>query len=224
MRDADSRRWIQNLLSLAVLACACLATGVAQAHPHVWVTMTTELIYAPDGALTGVRQAWTFDDMFSAFATQGLDAKIKGQFTRAELQPLAQVNVESLNEYGYFTYAKINGKKQKGAFSDPVEYWLDYDPKQTTLTLHFTLPLKSPVKAKQLTIEIYDPEFFVDFGFAEKVPVKLVGAPAECAFSSEKPGDSNFPSTLRLDKSFMTSEANAGMGMNFANKISVTCP
>jgi hypothetical protein len=28
----------------------------------------------------------------------------------------------------------------------------------------------------------------------------------------------------RLNKSFVTSEANVGMGANFANKISVNCP
>mgnify|MGYP003694532731 CR=1 FL=1 len=48
------------------------------------------------------------------------------------------------------------------------------------LTLHFTLPLKAPVKAKDLTLEVYDREYFVDFSFAEKDPVKLVGAPAQC--------------------------------------------
>ena len=45
------------------------------------------------------------------------------------------------------------------------------------LTLHFTLPFKTPVKAKTLDVEVYDPEFFIDFGFAEKNPVRLV----ECA-------------------------------------------
>ncbi len=68
--------------------------------------MTSEVVYAPDGTIVGVRQAWTFDDMFSTFATQGLESKQKGVFTREELQPLAKVNVESLKEYDYFTYAK----------------------------------------------------------------------------------------------------------------------
>ena len=67
--------------------------------------MTSELLYAPDGTLNGVRHAWTFDDMFSIFATQGLEAKKKGEFTREELAPLAKVNVESLKEYDFFTYA-----------------------------------------------------------------------------------------------------------------------
>ena len=64
--------------------------------------MKCEVLYAPDGTVTGVRHAWSFDDMFSAFATQGLDAKEKGKFTREELAPLAKVNIESLKEYRLF--------------------------------------------------------------------------------------------------------------------------
>ena len=56
--------------------------------------MKSELVYAPDGSVTGVRHAWTFDDMFSVFATQGIEAKKKGEFTREELAPLAKVNVD----------------------------------------------------------------------------------------------------------------------------------
>jgi ABC-type uncharacterized transport system substrate-binding protein len=209
---------------VAVLTCLIMAADRADAHPHVWVTMTEELVYAPDGSVTGVRHAWTFDDMFSAFATQGMEQKTKGEFTRQELEPLAKVNVESLKEYAYFTYAKVNGKRQRDAFLDPVDYFLEYDPKETVLTLHFTLPFKTPVKAKALDLEVYDPEFFIDFGFAEKDPVRLVGAPAQCTAAVEKPHDGNFPASLRLDQAFQTSEANAGMGASFANRISVQCP
>jgi ABC-type uncharacterized transport system substrate-binding protein len=206
------------------LACLLAAAGGAEAHPHVWVTMTEELLYAPDGTVTGVRHAWTFDDMYSAFAIQGLDSKTQGVFTRDELKPLAKVNVESLKEYAYFTYAKLDGKRQKDAFLDPVDYFLDYDAKQAVLTLHFTLPFKAPVKAKALELEVYDPEFFIDFGFAERDPVRLVSAPAACQASVEKPRDDNFPATLRLNKAFASSEANIGMGASFANRIWVKCP
>src|ERR1700758_462973 len=176
-------------IALLIATAAGLLTAIlpAEAHPHVWVTMTSELLYAPDGSVTGVRHAWTFDDMFSAFATQGLEQKTKGQFTRDELQSLAKVNVDSLQEYAYFTYVKVNGKRQKDALSDPIDYYLEYDPKETVLTLHFTLPLKTPVKAKSLDVEVYDPEFFIDFGFADKDQVRLVNAPAQCSASVAKP-------------------------------------
>jgi len=208
----------------AVLACLGALIGRADAHPHVWVTMTEELLYAPDGSVTGVRHAWTFDDMFSAFATQGIEQKTKGTFSREELAPLAKVNVDSLKEYAYFTYAKVNGKRDPNAFADPVDYWLGYDQKDAVLTLHFTLPFKKPVKAKALDLEIFDPQFFVDFGLAEKDPVRLVSAPAQCTASVEKPHDANFPASQRFDPNLMTSEANIGMGANFSNRISVTCP
>ena len=217
------RRWLKRYLPAFVIATVCLATP-AQAHPHVWVTMNTDLLYAPDGSVTGLRQAWAFDDMFSAYSTMGIPAKTKGQFTREELQPLAQVNVESLKDYAYFTYAWIDGKRQKDAFTDPIDYWLTYDDKANVLTLHFTLPFKEPVKAKVLKIEIYDPEFFIDFGFTEKNPVKLVGAPLQCALWTEKPPDVNFLSPQNLNRAFVPSEANIGMGMDFANKILVQCP
>jgi ABC-type uncharacterized transport system substrate-binding protein len=222
-RSFGVRRFMVHLRFL-ILLLACLAPVAAQAHPHVWVTMTTELLYAPDGAVTGVRNNWKFDDMFSAYATTGIQAKVKGQFTRQELQPLAQVNVESLKEYAYFTYARIDGKKPKDAFVDPVDYWLDYDPKATVLTLHFTLPFKQPVRAKQLVVEIYDPEFFIDFAFADNNPVALVNAPAQCAATYDKPHDDNFFSSQTLSQAFIPNEANIGMGASFANKISVKCP
>ena len=107
----------------------------AAAHPHVWVKATSELIYAPDGSITGIRHHWAFDDMFSAFAVQGLETKEKGKFTREELAPLAKVNVESLKEYDYFTYATVDGKKTP--LGDPLpDYWLDYKDEMLTLEFH----------------------------------------------------------------------------------------
>jgi ABC-type uncharacterized transport system substrate-binding protein len=52
-----------------------------------------------------------FDDVFSAVATLGLETKKQGEFSREDLAPLAEVNVNSLKQYGYFTYAKVNGTK-----------------------------------------------------------------------------------------------------------------
>jgi ABC-type uncharacterized transport system substrate-binding protein len=209
---------------LATFTGLALMGTAASAHPHVWVTMKSELVYAPDGSVTGVRHAWTFDDMFSVFATQGIDAKKKGEFTREELAPLAEVNVTSLKEYDFFTQAQANGKKVE--FTEPpAGYYLDFNPKDTVLTLHFTLPLKEPVKAKDLTIEIFDREFFVDFSFAEKDPAKLVGAPAQCKLTVGKPQEMNAAMSQQLSQ-LGPDQKNTSMtiGAEFANKLSVKCP
>ena len=208
----------------AALAALAMTAAAASAHPHVWVTMKSELVFAPDGSVTGVRHAWTFDDMFSVFATQGLEAKTKGEFTREELAPLAEVNVTSLKEYDYFTTAKANGKKLE--FNDPAAgYYLDYDKKETVLTLHFLLPLKQPVKAKDITLEVYDREFFVDFSFAEKDPAKLVGAPAQCKLTVGKPQEMNAALAQQLSQLGPNQrDSSLTIGAEYANKILVKCP
>jgi ABC-type uncharacterized transport system substrate-binding protein len=192
----------------------------ALAHPHVWVTMKSEVVYGPDGSVTGVRHAWTFDEMFSTFATQGIETKKKGLFTREELKPLAEVNVTSLKEFEYFNYAKVNGKKV--TFVDPTDYWLDF--KDSALTLNFLLPLKSPQKAQNFELEIYDPSYFVDFTFAEKEPVALAGA-AQCKLAVARPNDANPAQTQRLGDSFFNQLGQgSSYGAAFANKITVKCP
>jgi ABC-type uncharacterized transport system substrate-binding protein len=210
---------VRALLGLLLAAGLTFVAGAAQAHPHVWITATSELLYAADGTITGVRHAWTFDDMFSAYAVQGLESKTKGVYTREELGPLAQTNVESLKEYAYFTFARADGKKER--FQEPVDYFLDY--KDTVLTLHFTLPLKNPVKSRQLVLEVFDRSFFIDFQMAKDNPVKLVGAPAGCQMKLDRPSDGTASAQKLNEQTFMNGE-NSNFGMMFANKITVDCP
>ena len=197
------------------------ASSLARAHPHVWVTMQTELVYASDGSITGIRHAWSFDDMFSTFATQGLESKEKGKFTREELAPLAKVNVESLKEYDYFTYATADGKKAE--LTDPAPgYWLDF--KDSILTLNFTLPFKTPLKAKELKVEIYDPTIFVDFAFAKDKAAQLVGAP-KCKLDVVLPREMTFAEGKKLSE-IPADQPNTTMawGAQFASKLLVHCP
>jgi len=210
---------MRALLGWLLAAGLLLAASAASAHPHVWITATSELLYAEDGSITGVRHAWTFDDMFSAYAVQGLEAKKKGAYTREELGPLAQTNVESLKEYAYFTFAKADGKKER--FGEPVDYFLDY--KDSVLTLHFTLPLKTPLKPKQLMLEVFDRSFFIDFQMAKDNPVKLVGAPPGCQMKLDRPSDGTASAQKLNEQTFMDGP-NANFGMMFANKITVDCP
>jgi ABC-type uncharacterized transport system substrate-binding protein len=211
---------IRRLALLLAAAAAMAGPQPASAHPHVFVTVKSELVYGPDGSMTAVRHSWTFDDMFSTYATQGLETKQKGVFTREDLAPLAEVNITSMKEYNYFTHAKADGKKI--AFGDPKDYWLEY--KDAILTLHFTLPLKTAARSKTFELEVYDPEYFIDLSFDEKEPAKLASAPAQCQLAMTKPEPPAPPADLqRLDRAARAAEAFAGMGGQFASKISVKC-
>lgn len=159
--------------------------------------MKSEIVYTADGSVAGVRHAWAFDEASSAASIREIGAEPKGVITRDDLAPLAQVKVESLKQLDYFTSAKVNGMKEQ--FDGPKDYWLALEA--GVLTLHFTLPFKSPKKAQKIEIEVYDPSYFVDIKLAGNDPVALFNAPSECELSIRR-----------------QSWAQA------ANKIMVTCP
>ncbi len=218
------RREVQNVIQrllglLALVVMSFSGIAAASAHPHVFVAARSELLYAPDGTITGVRHAWTFDDMFSTYALQGIPSKTPGTYTREELAPLAQTNVESLKEYAFFTFAKADGKKER--FNDPVDYYLEKT--DLGLTLHFTLPFKTPFKTRKLALEVFDPSFFIDFSLEKKDPIKLVGAPASCTMGIERPSDGASKAQTMNEDTFMNGE-NSNFGAMFANKVTVDCP
>jgi ABC-type uncharacterized transport system substrate-binding protein len=204
---------------IAVTALLAGSIVSASAHPHVLVTGKSELVFK-DGQIAAVRHIWTFDEMFSAFATQGLDKNNDGTLSREELAELAQVNVESLKEFEYFTVGK-NGAGNL-TFAEPVDYWLEH--KDKLLTLHFTLPVKAGGQKGGMSLDVFDPIYFVAFTLADDkdVPVKLVGAPANCAFEVKRAPPMAAGQTL--SESFFNSlNAASEYGSQFANRITVTC-
>jgi ABC-type uncharacterized transport system substrate-binding protein len=198
----------------------------AAAHPHVWVTAREEVAYA-DGKVSGIRHAWTFDEAYSAFVTQGLDANGDGKLSPEELAGLASENTANLGEFSYFTKLKVGGREQ--AFAGPTE------PRMTmeggALTLTFLLPLKSPVAQGRgvVALEVYDPTYFVSFGLAEgPEAAKLADAPQGCAATVTRP-KAETPKTAdakpgMTEAFFEALTAASNYGVQFANRILVACP
>lgn len=207
---------------LLALAAAALASP-ASAHPHVWVTAKAEILYAEDGRLTGVRHVWTFDQAYSSYVTQGLDKNGDGKLTAEELQELAKVNAESLVEFDYFTVLKVGGAKQ--AFDAPRDYGMAFENGQATLTL--VLPVKdAPRAGKTVSLEVYDPTYFVSFALAEgEDAVRLAGAPKGCVANVTRPKAPDAAPQQKLSEQFfeaLTAASNFGAG--FANRAIVACP
>lgn len=165
----------------ATLVAGVASTQFAEAHPHVWVDTRAEVAFDEQDRVAAVRHAWTFDDAFSVYVIQGLDENEDGIYTRQELSSLAQVNVESLAEFEFFTFMGV--EEAEVDFGAPVDYWLDYDAARSRLTLNFTLPLKQPALViGDLILEIYDPEAFVAFSVSEDDSIKLAaGGPENCS-------------------------------------------
>ena len=211
---------VRRLLIALLLIFA--GTAAARAHPHVWVAVRSEVVFGTDGRILGLRNAWEFDEMYSAFAVQGLGKDGKPP-TREELAPLAKTNVESLAEFDYFTYAKQNGAKV--AFKAPENVYLEASDKKI-VTLHYFLPLETPVAAKKpFSFQLYDPTYFVAFGFATKDPVKLAAAPAGCSVSLVEPAPLVATDNQKLSEAFFQNMSpGADFGMKLATRAIVACP
>jgi ABC-type uncharacterized transport system substrate-binding protein len=70
---------------------------------------------------------------------------------------------------------------------------------------------------------VFDHEFFIDFKYADRDPVKLVGAPAGCAVQFQRPNDGT-ASAQQLGEQNFAGGGGSSFGMMFANKITVDCP
>jgi ABC-type uncharacterized transport system substrate-binding protein len=221
--QAQSRR--QRLVSifLAAIASASLAGGAA-AHPHVWATVRSEIVFGPDQLITGIRHHWTFDEFYTAMAVQGLDTDGDGVYSKEELGPLAQVNVESLKEFDYFTFVHLSDDDKPLPLKGPVDYSIDYD--KTQLTLHFTLPLEKPLdpKVHHVAVDVYDPSFFVAFGFASDAPLKISGAAPGCTAEVQKPDPDSEAEAKALSEAFFSQLGpNSNFGSQFAQTAIVKC-
>jgi ABC-type uncharacterized transport system substrate-binding protein len=207
-------------------ALAALAATPAVAHPHVWATVRSEIVFGPDHRITGVRQAWTFDEFYTAMAVQGLDTNGDGIFSKEELEPLAKVNVDSLKDFDYFTFVHFGDDDDHNfPLKPPVDYWLTYD--KGVLTLHFTLPLETPVDPtkKEVQMDVYDPSFFVAFGFAKEDPVKLAGTPDKgCSAKVKLPDPGSEEDAQALSEAFFSQLGpGSNFGSQFAQTAIVTC-
>jgi len=165
-------------LIAGLAALGGVLVGSAAAHPHVWITVETTLMY-DKGAFTGLRHKWIFDQYYTAMAIEGLDKNKDGKYDREELAELAKVNIDGLKEFAYFTTASAAGREIK--FEAPSDYWLEH--RDGVLSLNFTLPFAEPVstEAKGLTFAVQDPTFFIAFDLAKVDPARLgPGTPAAC--------------------------------------------
>ncbi len=207
--------WVSFSLILAL-------ASPALAHPHVWVVARAQVLFAPDGKVRAIRQSWTFDEMYSAFATQGLGENGKPP-TPEQLAPLAKTNIDSMKEFAYFTLARTGPKTYE--FADPVDYSLEADDKNL-VTLRFTLPLKEPVSVKKpFMFMIYDPTYFVSFDLARDNPVTLKNAPPGCSLSAINPQPLDNGDAGKLNESFFSGlSPGSDFGIKLAARTIVACP
>ncbi len=206
--------------------CLCVVPSFAQAHPHVWVEMRTDVVADSSGLIAGINVEWSFDDVYAQQALVGIDVDGDGEYTQEELKPLTQENMDSLKDYGYFNVMWGNGKLLETA--EPINAGQTYNGNK--LQLHFTVPLKQAYDAHngEFKVKIYDPEFFIAFDYSKELPTDIEGKlAAGCSLELKAvPTDAELNTTLTMlstkDKEWKP-ESGEDYGSLFAQPLTVSC-
>lgn len=174
---------------MAACSLALGAAPAAQAHPHMWIDARAVLQFDAQGRVEAVRQEWLFDEMFGAYATQGLPRTADGGLAPDTLRGMADQWMRALGEpiSHYFTTVTYDGQRQP--FGAPREAAVDWSPADSRLRLSFVLPLRQPVApgAQGISVDIYDPTYFVAYDFGAAGAVALQRAPAACRVAYRPP-------------------------------------
>lgn len=216
-----SKTIARQLLALAVVAAMSGLPTSGHAHPHVWIDAVAEMLFDDSGALTGLRVYWVFDELYSAYAVEGLDRNGNGELESAELAPLASENIRNLKEFRYFTYVEVDG--QNAEYGEVEEVGMRM--LNGRLAMWFVVPLAEPIDPRkaEIAFALYDPTYYISVELTENGPIRVSGAmPDVC---SHRIVDTEARSeALSLSETFFQNlESSANFGVNFAQWVRLSC-
>src|SRR5690606_30112166 len=117
---------------------------------------------------------------FSVWMVQGLDTNGDGIVAPDEMQDLADENMLSLADFGFYTYAG-DGLRFEAVGDQRMRY------EDNRVILDFSIEATEPAAPQQFELGVYDPEYYVAISFADVSAVTLENAPAECGAVLEPP-------------------------------------
>lgn len=182
------------------VAAALAFSPSALAHPHVWIEMTSAIGFNPQGQVTALGIAWTFDEFYSMAAVDGQDKNKDGKYDDAELKELATLYLNNLEKYGYFTAVEVASKPAPPAKADSPRAQF----KDGRLTFSFRLPLSKPVdpRTTKFSYSSFDPSYYIDIQPAKVGGVRMgTNAPKGCGFSIRQSDGPTPPMALNLGQS-----------------------
>ena len=172
----------RRVIGAVVVLLALVAPAFA--HPHIFIDAKVVVVFDANGAVAGLRHAWTFDSAFSAWMVQGLDTNGDRETSPEEMQDLADENMVGLADYGFYTYAGEGDALM--AFTPAGDQRMAYQDGRVTLSYSADAVTPMPVSGR-FELAVYDPEYYVAISFAGAEDVTLENAPASCSAVLEPP-------------------------------------
>ena len=146
---------------LALAACWGAAQHPAQAHPHVWVDYSTELV-GQGSVVRSLAQRWVFAKSFPVAVVLDPTRLPKAGPLDAQTTALFKAQAfDALQSADYFSHLYVDGQAQH--FAAPTQFAVTIENDKVVYT--FVLPLRTPVDLLRHSVALgtWDEHFFVDY-------------------------------------------------------------
>ncbi len=220
------RKFNRSLLALIAIPLSG-AMQPAQAHPHVYSDMRSDIVLDEQGRAVAINVEWIFDATYTEAAIEGMDADKDGVYTSQELQPVVTENIKALKEFRYFVQARAHGGDVK--YADVTEYGQRIND-EGRLAMTFVVPFAQPVDlmTADFNYKIYDPDFFIAYDYIRGETIGVIGdMPKGCRASL---GTVQFDENVKQTQQMLADkpadwqpEQPEDFGSLFAQPVSVSC-
>lgn len=148
-------------------------TGIAFAHPHVFIDTGIHAIFDDEGRVAAIRVVWTYDDLFSLLVLEDLklDHDYDGKLTEAEETKLSGFDMNWIEGYAGDTYALFDDEQIE--LSRPIEYTATLSDGRIVTTHIRTLENRVEPIEIPLIVQTYDPEFYTAYHLT--LPTRIEG-------------------------------------------------
>lgn len=128
-------------------------------HAHVWIDGAV-IIKFDDQGMSGFRQEWVLDEMFSNMLIHDHDKNKNKKFEPEEVKDVYENAFTNLKNFEYFTHVKIDGKP----FA--IKYVKDFNTKivKDKVVYQFFIPchVKADKNDIEVRIAVYDESFYTN--------------------------------------------------------------
>lgn len=208
---------------IALLGIACLlCSNAVLAHPHNWIDLRTQINIDERGYLTGFSQHWSFDQFFSMISY----AELMNEYNDEPigLASTAMKMVANVAPDSYLSELKVAGEVIP--LPVPKRYTLESVSVNGSpiLVLKMNFILKEPklVKGKSITLQTFEPTYFVAMNYPSQEHVRVASNALHCTAQLIRatPSEELIDYATSLDRNVKETQ---GLGDDFAERVAIQC-
>lgn len=148
-------------------------TGLS--HPHLFVDY--ELIFVfNDKGLAGIRERWTFDEMFSVMVREEYDRDRNKVFDSTESLEIEQKAFSNLENFSYFTFIRTG--RQEFAVKRVSGFKAEIHEERVRYTFFVPCPAAATEQFKTVQVSVFDKSYYTAMQIADDKPVLQGAEPA----------------------------------------------